>query len=108
MQDSEQGAIERPLRGPSFAAILTIEAGLCQLQVVIAEIRPEEPLDLGARCRVLATRQFVGCIQRGARQAREEPAIGHQQVLRSRTVQELSLIHISEPTRLGMISYAVF
>src|SRR5450756_2832233 len=26
----------------------------------------------------------------------------------SRAVMELSLIHISEPTRLGMISYAVF
>src|SRR5450756_2790294 len=26
----------------------------------------------------------------------------------TRTVESLSLIHISEPTRLGMISYAVF
>src|SRR5659263_737906 len=25
-----------------------------------------------------------------------------------RTIEDLSLIHISEPTRLGMISYAVF
>ena len=29
-------------------------------------------------------------------------------VLRADTSEQLSLIHISEPTRLGMISYAVF
>src|SRR5450759_1837771 len=28
--------------------------------------------------------------------------------LNGRTLKDLSLIHISEPTRLGMISYAVF
>src|SRR5450759_5988989 len=35
-----------------------------------------------------------------------EKAIGHE--TSNSTVYNLSLIHISEPTRLGMISYAVF
>src|SRR5665648_287889 len=33
---------------------------------------------------------------------------GNQQWLRTDAAEALSLIHISEPTRLGMISYAVF
>src|SRR5450756_2994889 len=32
----------------------------------------------------------------------------HQQVEQNSDLYDLSLIHISEPTRLGMISYAVF
>src|SRR5450759_4718354 len=31
-----------------------------------------------------------------------------EDIVKMRTVLDLSLIHISEPTRLGMISYAVF
>src|SRR5450756_1052133 len=41
---------------------------------------------------------FVGCCQR----------VESQKTQRRRAVDDLSLIHISEPTRLGMISYAVF
>src|SRR5665648_240455 len=37
----------------------------------------------------------------------DEPTVGLD-IITARTVIELSLIHISEPTRLGMISYAVF
>src|SRR5450756_1559780 len=33
---------------------------------------------------------------------------GHESYRFRRTIEKLSLIHISEPTRLGMISYAVF
>src|SRR5450756_3046108 len=39
-----------------------------------------------------------------------QPTLGFQRVIQRAImhVQSLSLIHISEPTRLGMISYAVF
>src|SRR5450759_271199 len=38
----------------------------------------------------------------------EDPAACAQRADRDGALQDLSLIHISEPTRLGMISYAVF
>src|SRR5450759_3588580 len=77
----------------------------------------------------MATSQFLGTQQRveeiNQRQQREnEPSDGFEHCgrllrfdrrrvyrrrsLRQARVLELSLIHISEPTRLGMISYAVF
>src|SRR5450759_5680012 len=40
--------------------------------------------------------------------SREREAATHLAPNRQRAVDRLSLIHISEPTRLGMISYAVF
>src|SRR5450756_1810481 len=41
-------------------------------------------------------------------EVRAAPLVYYTPVPGARPVLELSLIHISEPTRLGMISYAVF
>src|SRR5659263_611634 len=46
--------------------------------------------------------------QRPARAQLSDKLFGMLGDLRVEVVQQLSLIHISEPTRLGMISYAVF
>src|SRR5659263_730218 len=46
---------------------------------------------------IMASPLAIGLLTEGAETTRP-----------SRTIANLSLIHISEPTRLGMISYAVF
>src|SRR5450756_3095050 len=55
----------------------------------------------------------VGPVLRDDRDPADAPVrkaapVGRQRMVAPNEVQDLSLIHISEPTRLGMISYAVF
>src|SRR5450759_1613290 len=49
----------------------------------------------------------IGILRAMKQQADRDPTVELVD-LTMREVQQLSLIHISEPTRLGMISYAVF
>src|SRR5579859_4418563 len=69
LQDVQQGMVERPLRRYAFGSLFTVEPGLYQLQVVIAQVRPEEALDLGPRCRVLALLQLRGRVGDRVRQS---------------------------------------
>src|SRR5450756_2691301 len=68
----------------------------------IREWLPPEPgLAGGRRCRTTPTGAFYGIYPRENWQPKPVEELGRVRV-------PLSLIHISEPTRLGMISYAVF
>src|SRR5450756_1356810 len=78
----------------------------------------EAPLDLARDLQLALFDDFNALDHRGVRQAkylRQRDAHGRIAVVRGHAARHddvaaevLSLIHISEPTRLGMISYAVF
>src|SRR5450759_431731 len=91
------GAGEEKVPAPdSVVANSSFGSAVVDFECAVAETAAEEePLVDGVGC---------GPAQRGLGQERGMHAV-HPGV---QLVQDLSLIHISEPTRLGMISYAVF
>src|SRR5450756_2864606 len=70
---------------------------------VVGHVEPGIPLVVGEGATVGHSAVLHGCT------IGHYAMVGmHATVLTGATVGDLSLIHISEPTRLGMISYAVF
>src|SRR5450759_4325578 len=70
-----------------------------------ARARLAEPSPGGRRARV---RDRVECYRLKSGEPVEQTSNIPLDRIGTRQAQDLSLIHISEPTRLGMISYAVF
>ena len=56
----------------------------------------------------ISSEKLLDAVNKVAEEIRKEQSEKEQMNQYAREMQELSLIHISEPTRLGMISYAVF
>src|SRR5450756_2784860 len=77
--------------------------GHVQVAPGINDVRldPYEHLDPGQVTQSVLSVKILEVVQPGPVQARRS-------MVRDGKILELSLIHISEPTRLGMISYAVF
>src|SRR5450756_1013146 len=102
--------VQPPITGQIFGASESAPGGVGQAGLVAGVIGPDgrlEPGVIDARAVVIAA---GGLGQAFATTSNPAGATGDGIALavRAGAVLRLSLIHISEPTRLGMISYAVF
>src|SRR5450756_2885358 len=86
--------------GPLLALRSLLEHGERLLDVGGEDVAPAESVDERQDLR-----PRVAVVQGRADLEEDGAALGAERV---GAVHDLSLIHISEPTRLGMISYAVF
>src|SRR5579872_7386749 len=78
--------VKRPLSGISLWPRFTIQASLCQFQVVIAKVRPEESLNFHTGSCILVTIQFLCGTDNCSCQAREQPEVCWQQVRSNLTI----------------------